>query len=228
MSFLYILTNLNTGQKFIGKSSLSRASLKLILYYILDNKKHYNVLLQRDWLTNNFKLTFEEHDDVGKACDTIINDEDLLNPINGYNVYADLKNNRGRHKKNEVYSDDICLIYCLFKNIQFIVRTLGLERNTVSNRLANFDLFDNHYFYRNIARYDDYYWTSIRMLYTENKCLTANQIMDRMMHRYNVSGMLRITPRKISSFYSINNIFSEKDKSQGCLIFCPKPRRDYG
>lgn len=224
MSFLYILTNTKTGQKFVGKSSLSKPSLKLILYYILDNNKHYNVLLQRDWLKYNFTLTFEDHDDVGEACDNIIKDEDLLNPICGYNFFADLRNNRGRHKKKEVFSDDICLIFCLFHNIQYIVRTLGLERNTVSNRLANFDLFDNHYFYRNIARYEDYYWTSIRMLYTENKCLTANQIMDKMMNRYNVSGMLRITPRKISSFYSINNIFSEKDKSQGCLIFCPKAK----
>lgn len=225
MSLLYILTNTKTGKKFVGKTSLSEPSLKLILYHVLDNKKHYNVLLQEDWYEDNFTLTFERHDDVGKACDNIINDEELLNPINGYNVYADLRNNRGRHKKDDVFSDDICLIYCLFENIQYIVRTLGLERNTVSNRLANFDLFDNHYFHRNIARYEDYYWTSIRMLYIEKQCLTANQIMDKMMNRFNVSGMLRITPRKISSFYSINNIFSEKDKSQGCLIFCPKAKQ---
>lgn len=225
MSYIYILTNTTNKKKFIGKSSLPKPILKSILYYVLDHQKHYNKLLQRDWYKYNFELTFEEHDNVGEICDNYINSEELVNPIRGYNVYADLRNNRGRYKKHEVFSDDICLIYCWFDNIQYIVRTLSLERNTVSNRLANFELFDNHYFHRNIARYEDYYWTSIRMIYLEQKCLTAAQIMDKMMNRYNVSGMLRITPRKISSFYSINNIFSEKDKSQGCLIFCPKAKQ---
>lgn len=226
MSLLYTLTNTRNGKKFIGKTSLSKSCLKHLLFNVLDNQNHYNVLLQRDWYDDVFEISFEEHDDVGETCDNIINDENLLNPINGYNVYADLRNNRGRHKKKTVYSDDICLIYCWYNNIQYIVRTLGLERNTISNRLANFGLFDNHYFHRNIARYEDYYWTSIRMLYQEGQCLTAAQIMDKMINRYNVSGMLRITPRKISSFYSINNIFSDKDKSQGCLIFCPKAKHE--
>lgn len=224
MSYLYILTNTKNGKKFVGKTGFSQETLKLILYHVLDNEEHYNVLLQKDWHKYPFKLTFEEHDDVIKACDNIINDEELLNPINGYNVYADLKTNRGRHRKDNIFSDDICLLYCWFNNIQYIVRTLNLERNTISNRLANFELFDNHYFYRNIARYEDYYWSSIRMIYIENKCLTAAQIMDKMLNRYEISGMLRITPRKISSFYSINNIYSTKDKSQGCLIFCPKAK----
>lgn len=224
MNYLYILTNTSTGQKFIGKSSFPKNTLKLILYHVLDNEDHYNKLLQRDWHKYPFKISFEEHDDVVQVCDKYIKDEDLLNPLNGYNVYSDLKTNRGRHRKNDVFSDDICLLYCWFSNIQYIVRTLGLERNTVSNRLANFELFDNHYFYRNIARYEDYYWTSIRMLYLKNQCLTAAQIMDKMLNRYEISGMLRITARKISSFYSINNIYSVKDKTQGCLIFCPKAR----
>lgn len=225
MSYLYVITNTVTGQKFIGKTSFPKSTLKLILYHVLDNNQHYNKLLQKDWHKYPFKLEYMDCENVAETCDKIINDEDLLNPISGYNVYADLKTNRGRHRKQNVFSDDICLLYCWFNNIQYIVRTLGLERNTVSNRLANFELFDNHYFYRNIARYEDYYWTSIRMIYLEDQCLTAAQIMDKMLNRYEISGMLRITARKISSFYSINNIFSTKDKRQGCLIFCPKAKQ---
>ena len=72
------------------------------------------------------------------------------------------------------------------------------------------------------ASEDDYYYTSMRMLFLEDDCLTANQIMDRMMHRYTISNMLRITPRKISSFYSVHHVPSKKDKSEGCLVFCSK------
>lgn len=225
MNYLYYLINENTNKKFVGKSSLPKWALKIILYDLLDDGEHYNKLLQKDWKRNTFRLIFDDVDNVGEECDKIINNENLLNPKNGYNVYADLRNNRGRFKKNDVFSDDLCLLFCWHKNIQYLVRTLGLERNTISNRLANFELFENDYFARNIARYDDYNFTSMRLLYLEEVCLTANQIMDKMLHRYNVSGMLRVTPRKISSFYSVQHIPSVKDKKQGCLVFCPKIER---
>lgn len=222
MPYLYILTNNSNGKKFIGKSSYPKWVLKILLFDLLDDEKHYNKLLQKDYKKHVFSITYEEHDDCAEACDNIINDEELLNPRFGYNVYADLRNNRGRYKKKDVFSDDLCLLFCWCPNIQYVVRTLELERNTVSNRLANFELFENDYFARNIARYDDYNYTSIRLLYLEEKCLTANQIMDHMMHRYSVSNMLRVTPRKISSFYSVHHIPSTKNKSQSCLVFCPR------
>ena len=112
-------------------------------------------------------------------------------------------------------------MYCFHENIQFWVKILGLERNTISNRLGNFDLFSNDYFHRAIARYDDYYWTALRILYMDEVCLIANQLMDRMMNRYDISGQLRITPRKISKFFSINGVGHQDKKQRGCLVFCP-------
>lgn len=226
MSYLYILTNTTNGKKFIGKTSFPKWALNILLFDLLDENKHYNKLLQKDYKKHVFEISYKKSNNCAEECDNIINDESLLNPRIGYNVYADLRNNRGRFKKEDVYSDDLCLMFCWYPNIQYLVRTLGLERNTVSNRLANFELFENDYFARNIARYDDYNYTSIRLLYLEDKCLTASQIMDHMMHRYSVSNMLRITPRKISSFYSVHHIPSAKDKSQGCLIFCPRDDND--
>ena len=222
MSYLYILTNTSNGKKFVGKSSFPRWALNILLFDSLDDGNHYNKLLQKDYKKHNFTINYYDCDNCAEECDNIINNEGLLNPKYGYNVYADLRNNRGRYKKEDVFSDDLCLMFCWYPNVQYLVRTLGLERNTVSNRLANFELFENDYFSRKIARYDDYNYTSIRLLYLEEKCLTANQIMDHMMHRYEVSNMLRITPRKISSFYSVHHIPSSKDKTQGCLVFCPK------
>ena len=222
MPYLYILTNTVNGKKFVGKTSYPKWVLKILLFDLLDEEKHYNKLLQKDYKKHIFTIDYKESEDCAKDCDDIINKDELLNPRFGYNVYADLRNNRGRFKKNNVFSDDLCLLFCWCPNIQYVVRTLGLERNTVSNRLANFELFENDYFARNIARYDDYNYTSIRLLYLEEKCLTANQIMDHMMHRYSVSNMLRITPRKISSFYSVHHIPSTKNKSQSCLVFCPR------
>ena len=224
MSYIYTLKNLKNNKKFVGKSSFPKWCLSLLLCSTLDDEIHYNALLQKEWKNGIFELSFIDTDNAGKECDKIIKEENLLDPNSGYNVYADLQNNRGRHKKNDVFSDDICLLYCWYPNVQYIVRTLGLERNTISNRLANFELFDNNYFARNIARYEDYNYTSMRLLYLEDKGLTANQIMDKMLHRHNISNMLRITPRKISSFYSANKVYSEKDKSQGCLIFYPRKK----
>lgn len=222
MSYLYILTNTSSNKKFIGKSSFPKWVLKIMLFDLLDEDKHYNKLLQKDYKKHVFDISYQECEDCAGECDNIINNEELLNPMKGYNQFCDLQNNRGRFKKNDVFSDDLCLMFCWYPNIQYLVRTLGLERNTVSNRLANFELFENDYFARNIARYDDFNYTSMRLLYLEGKCLTAYQIMDHMMHHYSISNMLRITPRKISSFYSVHHIPSEKDKSQGCLIFCPR------
>ena len=89
MSYLYFLTNTSNGKKFVGKSSYPKWLLKLLLYGALDNKKHYNKLLQKEWFDGVFELSFQNSDNVGKDCDKIINDENLLNPIRGYNVYAD-------------------------------------------------------------------------------------------------------------------------------------------
>ena len=121
-----------------------------------------------------------------------------------------------------IYNDDICLVWCFFPKIQFVTRTFDMQRNSISNRLSNFELYDGVYYSRSIARYEDFYWTSARLLYLEGKCLTANQILDRMIHRYDISDMLRITPRKISKFYVTNGIASKDDKEKGCLVFCPR------
>lgn len=219
---IYLLTNTETNKKFVGKSNLNEFYLRQILFEVLDNGNHYNKFLQQDWFKYNFEINIFETDDDTAECDKIINDEDLLNPIRGYNVYADLPPNRGRHRQNHIYNDDICLVWCFFPKIQFVTRTFNMQRNSISNRLSNFELYDGVYYSRSIARYEDFYWTSARLLYLEGKCLTANQILDRMIHRYDISDMLRITPRKISKFYVTNGIASKDDKEKGCLVFCPR------
>ncbi len=219
---LYILTNLTNGKKFIGKTNFNEYYLRQLLFSTLDNGEHYNKLLQKDWKKHNFKLELIESDDTVKEADDYINKYNLLNPTKGYNMYADLSQTRGRHTRKRLYNDDICLVWCYFPKIQFVSRTFGMQRNNISNRLANYNLFDGVYYSRNISRYEDFYLTSMRLLYTDNACYTANQILDRMLNRYNVSDMLRITPRKISKFYVTNGIASKKDKNKGCLVFCPK------
>ena len=219
---LYILTNLTNGKKFIGKTNFNEYYLRQLLFSSLDNGEHYNKLLQKDWKKHNFKLELIESDDTVKEADDYINKYDLLNPTKGYNVYPDLSQTRGRHTRKQLYNDDICLVWCYFPKLQFLSRTFNMQRNNISNRLANYNLFDGVYYSRNISRYEDFYLTSMRLLYIDNACYTANQILDRMLNRYNVSDMLRITPRKISKFYVTNGIASKKDKNKGCLIFCPK------
>lgn len=221
MGYLYALINKRNKKKFVGKTNLEEDLLKSILYRVLDDNKHYNELLQKDWFKYNFEFKKIASENCIGDFDKIIKDENLLNPIYGYNVFNDLQNRKGRHKKKEVFTEDICLLYCFHDDIQFWVKVLGLERNTISNRLGNFDLFSNDYFHRAIARYEDYYWTAIRIMYLDEICLTANQLMDKMGHRYDVSGQLRITPRKISKFFSAHGVKTQDKKMKGCLVFCP-------
>ena len=221
MGYLYVLTNLQNERRFVGKSNLDKKVLIDVLYRVLEDKKHYNDLLQKDWKRHNFDIEFIESDDCSVDCDKYIKDNKLLNPIYGYNVFNDLQNKKGRHKRSNVFSDDVCLLYCFYDDIQFWTRYWGLQRNVLSNRLGNFDLFKNGYYYRAIARYDDYYWTAARVLFKNELCLTASQLMDKMSHTYQVSRQLRITPRKISKFFLIHDISQQEYTEKGCIIFCP-------
>lgn len=226
MGFLYALINQDNKKKFLGKSNLKKTMVKKLLYRSLKKEQHYNKLLQKEFKKYNFKLETYESDNVIKDFDQMIKDEQLLNPRYGYNVFNDLQNKKGRHKKREIFTEDLCLLFMFNPNVQFWVNVLDLERNTISNRLGNFGLFNDGYYHQSIARYEDYYWTALRILYLENKCLTANQLMDRMMHRYDVSSQLRITPRKISKFFAANKVHRQEKKDKGSLIFCPFCSKD--
>ena len=221
MGYLYTLTNKDNNKVFLGKSNLEQQILKKLVYRSLKKGKHYNKLLQKEFKKYRFEFNIIESDNVTKDFDKIIKDKNLCNPKYGYNVFNDLQNKKGRHKKKELYTEDICILYLFNENVQFWVNVLGLERNTISNRLGNYGLFDDGYYNQKVARYEDYYWTALRILYLEDKCLTANQLMDRMMHRYNVSPQLRVTPRKISKFFATNGVCRKDKKDKGSLIFCP-------
>lgn len=224
--YIYILTNTHNNKKYVGKTHLPKWLFKTLLYDILDDKKHYNDLLQKDWLKYNFMLELIEEDNYNNQCDEYIKEWGLLNPIYGYNVFNDLQNKKGRFKKEDFFNDDICLLFCFHPNVQFWARTLNMERNTISNRLSNFDLFCNGYFHRKIARYEDYYWTCIRIVYLTDECFTANQLMGKMREKYKISNQLRITPRKISRFFSMHDVHKSGEKSAGCLLFCPKKEEE--
>ena len=221
MGYLYVLKNKDNNKEFLGKSNLERKVLKKLVYRALKHQNHYNKLLQKEFEKHVFEFKVIESNNVTKDFDKYIKNHDLLNPRYGYNVFNDLQNKKGRHKKRELYTEDICILYLFEKKVQFWVNILGLERNTISNRLGNFGLFDDGYYNQKIARYEDYYWTALRILYLEEQCLTANQLMDRMIHRYNISSQLRITPRKISKFFAAHEVCRKDKKDKGSLIFCP-------
>ena len=221
MGYLYALINTKTNKKFLGKSNLKEEILKKMLYRSLKKGKHYNKLLQKEFEKYSFRFETYESDDVIEDFDKTIREEKLLNPQFGYNVFNDLQNKKGRHKKKEVYTEDICVLYMFNENVQFWVSILGLERNTISNRLGNFGLFNDGYYNQNVARYEDYYWTAMRIMYLDEKCMTVYQLMDKMTNRYNVSSQLRITPRKISKFFAANGVKRKDKKDKGSLIFCP-------
>lgn len=221
MSYLYMLKNKNNNKKFLGKSNLEEDILKKLLFRSLRKGKHYNKLLQKEFKKDYFEFVIIESKNPIEDFDNTIKKEELLNPMYGYNVFNDLQNKKGRHKKKQVFTEDPCLLYLFNPDVQFWSNVLGLERNTISNRIGNFDLFDDGYYYKSIARYEDYYWTALRILYLEEKCMTATQLIDRMMNRFDISSQLRITPRKVSKFFSANGVKRQNKRDKGSLIFCP-------
>lgn len=222
MSYLYMLKNKNNNKEFLGKSNLEEDILKKLLFKSLRKKKHYNKLLQKEFEKDYFEFVIIESKNPIEEFDKIVKERELLNPMYGYNVFNDLQNKKGRHKKKQVFTEDLCLLYIFNPDVQFWSNILGLERNTISNRIGNFDLFDDGYYYKSIARYEDYYWTALRILYIEEQCMTATQLIDRMMNRFNISSQLRITPRKVSKFFSANGVERQDKRDKGSLIFCPK------
>lgn len=222
MGYLYILTNTKNQKQLVGKSNLPKWLLKGLLYDALDREKHYNVLLQREWKKSPFCLEFEECEDTEFRANDIIQEKELLDPAKGYNIYADLTNKKGHHKKSQIFSDDLCLLYIFIPNFQFWSRTLKMERNTIANRLVGYELIETDYYQKKIATYDSYQWSILRFLYEDGGCYTSRQIIERIGNRYNVSGMLKITPRKITRFLTARGCNLDGKSRNGCRLFCPQ------
>ena len=102
MGYIYALINRENEKKFLGKSNLEKHVLKKLLYQALRKENHYNDLLQKEFKKYTFELEFQESNNVTKDFDSIIKEEELLNPICGYNVFNDLQNKKGRGKKKEM------------------------------------------------------------------------------------------------------------------------------
>ena len=222
MGYLYVLTNTKNNKKLVGKSNLKKWVLKLLLYDCLDNDNHYNVLLQREWKSAPFSLEFIDCEQAEYEANKYIREQGLLNPIKGYNIYADLTNKKGHYKQSHIFSDDLCLLYMFIKNFQFWARTLDMERNTVANRLAGYELIETSYYRKKIATYDCYQWTILRYLYENGGCYTSRQLIERVERKYNVSGMLKVTPRKITRFLTFQQAKTVDRKRNGCRLFCPQ------
>lgn len=226
MGYIYKLINQDNGKIFLGKSNLDKKTLKKLLFQSLRKKKHYNDLLQKDFIKHPFKLIFKESDSVLSDFDTTIKKEKLLNPIYGYNMFNDLQNKKGKGKKTDVYTEDLCLLFLFFPRIQFWSRVTGIQRNVLSNRLSNFKLFGDDYYTHKIARYEDFFYTAMRLLFLEEKCMKSNILLDTMINRYEISTQLRVTPRKISKFFISHDIGRTKEKERGTIVFCPKRKKN--
>ena len=107
MGYLYTLTNKDNNKVFLGKSNLEQQILKKLVYRSLKKGKHYNKLLQKEFKKYRFEFNIIESDNVTKDFDKIIKDKNLCNPKYGYNVFNDLQNKKGRHKKKQLYTEDI-------------------------------------------------------------------------------------------------------------------------
>lgn len=228
MGYVYILKNLSNNKKFVGRTMFDPKLTKYFIFNLLDNDKHYNKLLQNDYKKHNFKISFFKEDNCFKKVNKMIEQDNLLNPLVGYNVFADIKSIRGLQADNEMFNEDVCLLFCWGLNISIISSIYGVQYNTVANRLSNYSLHKDGYYKRNISTYDDFCWTTLRETYQRKEAMSAARIISWMSNKYEISNLLMISSRKLSSFLVGVNCYRERDDKQNCLIFSPWRTQDEG
>lgn len=221
MGYVYVMRNLTNNKKFVGRTIFNPELTKYFIFYLLDNDKHYNELLQKDYKKDNFKISFFKEDQCFKKVNKMIENDNLLNPLIGYNVFADIKSLRGLQADNEMFNEDVCLLFCWGLSISIISSIYGVQYNTVANRLSNYNLHKDGYYKRNISTYDDFCWTTFREAYQRKETMSAARIISWMSTKYDISNLLMISSRKLSSFLVSVNCYRERDDKQNCLVFSP-------
>ena len=215
----YKMTNTNNGRPYFGRTENYEQQIENHKKF-LQNKKHFNKLLQTSYDNNNLDLEFEiieQSDDpkeIALLAIELITEAESHMASQGYNLYSDFTGNQSRYFQPELFNEDI-LFYYLLHN-----RHDTLKYFNITTNVLNFKLRANHLLKEKtkISSYQQGYCMAQYILMLSQQQLSSSQIFNKLDYNFEISNRIRLTPHKISKALSgYPNV--HKEKKSGSLKF---------
>lgn len=215
----YKMTNVNNDRPYFGRTSDYEQQIENHKKF-LENKNHFNKLLQKSYDDDNLDLEFEiikqsdNPKEIALLTIELISEAESHMASQGYNLYSDFTGNQSRYFQPELFNEDILFYYLMHDRHQ------TLKHFNITTNVLNFKLRANHLLKEKtkISSYQQGYCMAQYILMTSGMQLSSSQIFNKLDHYFEISNRIRLTPHKISKALSgYPNV--HKEKKSGSLKF---------
>lgn len=213
------MTNVNNDRPYFGRTSDYEQQIENHKKF-LENKNHFNKLLQKSYDDDNLDLEFEIIKQSNNPKEIALLTIELISEVEshmasqGYNLYSDFTGNQSRYFQPELFNEDILFYYLMHDRHQ------TLKHFNITTNVLNFKLRANHLLKEKtkISSYQQGYCMAQYILMTSGMQLSSSQIFNKLDHYFEISNRIRLTPHKISKALSgYPNV--HKEKKSGSLKF---------
>lgn len=199
--YAYKITNKNNNRIYWGRTK--RSTFEEDFKTLLEQGKHYNLLLQKDYEPDIYEWSDIQEFDEGQEKELSeyvidkIREDNSHRAFTGYNLYSD-QHGKSRTADFSFFDEDIVVPYALGNKTNLeIKKETGASRNIFDYRLKRNGLDPENKI--SLSNYDIVYAFAERVIALESpKALKADMIIDRMMNRYQISSKLRVTPPRLA------------------------------
>lgn len=215
----YKMTNVNNDRPYFGRTSDYEQQIENHKKF-LENKNHFNKLLQKSYDDDNLDLEFEiikqsdNPKEIALLTIELISEAESHMASQGYNLYSDFTGNQSRYFQPELFNEDILFYYLMHDRHQ------TLKHFNITTNVLNFKLRANHLLKAKtkISSYQQGYCMAQYVLMVSGAQLSSSQIFNKLDHYFEISNRIRLTPHKISKALSgYPNV--HKEKKSGSLKF---------
>ncbi len=213
------MTNVNNDHPYFDRPSDYEQQIENHKKF-LENKNHFNKLLQKSYDDNNLDLEFEiikqsdNPKEIALLAIELISEAESHMASQGYNLYSDFTGNQSRYFQPELFNEDILFYYLMHDRHQ------TLKHFNITTNVLNFKLRANHLLKEKtkISSYQQGYCMAQYILMTSGMQLSSSQIFNKLDYYFEISNRIRLTPHKISKALSgYPNV--HKEKKSGSLKF---------
>lgn len=213
------MTNVNNDRPYFGRTSDYEQQIENHKKF-LENKNHFNKLLQKSYDDDNLDLEFEiikqsdNPKEIALLAIELISEAESHMASQGYNLYSDFTGNQSRYFQPELFNEDILFYYLMHDRHQ------TLKHFNITTNVLNFKLRANHLLKEKtkISSYQQGYCMAQYILMTSGMQLSSSQIFNKLDYYFEISNRIRLTPHKISKALSgYPNV--HKEKKSGSLKF---------
>ena len=139
----YKMTNVNNDRPYFGRTSDYEQQIENHKTF-LENKNHFNKLLQKSYDDDNLDLEFEiikqsdNPKEIALLTIELISEAESHMASQGYNLYSDFTGNQSRYFQPELFNEDILFYYLMHDRHQ------TLKHFNITTNVLNFKLRANH------------------------------------------------------------------------------------